>query len=145
MKDREQIKTYLFAGTAIFSLYSRKINKRVTYRVKRDKYAGSDWCTVATLYGPDNEFDYRTIGVIKPDGTLLISHKDLSTAEKMIKQFLSVIFDSNAEWPETMVFEPSDFCAVCGKRLTRSESLKYGIGPSCLRRLNIINGGKNAN
>lgn len=68
-----EIRDFVFAGNATFTLESRKTGVRFTYRIrvkKEDVASGSKDPTyfVGLLSGPDNESDYRYMGVARQEG-----------------------------------------------------------------------------
>lgn len=129
---------FITAGNATFTLVSNKINKRYTYKIRRDK-KNDNLFFVSVLFGQDNENDYRFIGFFYADSLELISSKkahlpDDSPQFRMIKQYLDII-STKDELPHTCEFYPSGRCGRCGRTLTVPESIVDGIGPECRKYL----------
>lgn len=58
------IRNFLLAGKAIFTVVSKKSGNRFTYKVK--KYDNGDLWFVSVLTGPDNYSSYSYLGTIFP-------------------------------------------------------------------------------
>ena len=54
----EQVKQYILAGNCVFTLYSKKLDTRYTFKIQQDKNNEERYFT-KVLFGPDNENDYR--------------------------------------------------------------------------------------
>lgn len=132
----DEIKKYLLAGKAVFTVESTKLEKRYTYRIKRD-IRNNDRFYCEVLYGPDNTRDYRFLGwFYRQDFDLKHSMNSCTDQRdirfKMLRAFLW--FAYSGEFPETCVLHPSDRCARCGRLLTTPESIERGLGPECYER-----------
>jgi len=132
----EFIKPYVLAGKAIFTLYSSKIDKRYTYKVRKDKHCTGRYF-VDVLFGQDNTQDYRFLGwFYDGDYDMFSSIKACTTREdiryRMIDKFLDFVRDE--QYPATCVVYPSGRCARCGRLLTTPESIERGLGPECYKR-----------
>lgn len=135
----DNIIKYVIGGKAIFTLYSARLDKRYTYKIKVDKKK-SDRFYASVLYGPDNCNDYRYLGFLHdPDFTLRapkstrdepISRED--PRFRMLECFLEIIC-TETELPKTCEFYPSTRCARCGRLLTTPESIECGFGPECIK------------
>lgn len=140
MTSTLQISNYLLGGNCTFTLYSKKLDKRYTYRVKKQLSKDDEpifFCQV--LYGPDNEKDYRFIGwIYEEDFTLRTSRKgacDITdTRFTMFKYFLQMLCTEEM-LPEACEFIPSGRCARCGRKLTVPISVYNGFGPECRRHV----------
>ena len=134
-KKKADIWRYLFAGNATFTIESTKVNQRYTYKIYQRK--NENICSrylIYRLYGPDNENDYRYIGLIYNDTgniTWASAHKGMDL--KMLSAFLQIVKDPEQPWPDTCHFYMSGRCACCGRKLTTPESVELGIGPTCLK------------
>lgn len=134
--ESKYIPEYIMAGKAVFTLYSTKIDKRYTYRVKKDK-GNEHRFFVEVMFGPDNTADYRFLGWFYDDNMTLKSSQKSCVDEKdmrfrMFKAFLEfVVFD---EYPDSCKMYPSGHCARCGRLLTTPESIERGLGPECCKR-----------
>lgn len=63
LESLSQIREFVFAGNATFTVVSRTTGARFTYRVRRS--GGAPWF-VAVLSGPDNEADFSYLGTAFP-------------------------------------------------------------------------------
>lgn len=128
---------YLTAGKATFTLYSAKLDKRVTYRVERDRINAGKFF-VKRLYGPENNHDYRLFAILLLHDTKLFpvkgSFSQSTDHYRMFSYFLKIAEDPATDWPETCHFYPSGRCARCGRLLTTPESIERGLGPECATR-----------
>lgn len=137
---KEQTKSFVLAGNVTFTLYSSKIDKRYTYKIKRDRSMNNRYL-VRVLFGPDNENDYRYIGIFYSDTMNLAKTNETirGKAFTMLRYFLKIV-NGDYDWPETCKFYPSDRCGRCGRKLTTPESIERGIGPKCWSNMLEIGG-----
>ena len=148
MKHKIYTLNYITAGTAIFTLESTKLKTHYTYHIKKDK--STDIFRVYCLFGQDNtatgrlKKNWRFIGYFAKDVWKLELPQfkkmdiNLPTSIAMFKSFLSILTDNLKMWPSGCKFYKSEFCCVCGRRLTTPESVKAGVGPRCLDRTTRI-------
>lgn len=130
---------YVTGGNATFTLYSTKLDKRYTYKIRIDSKC-EDRFYAYVLYGQDNCSDYRFTGFFYKDNfTLRASKFDRDDAIytsddrfKMLGCFLQILC-TEEELPETCIFYPSGKCARCGRMLTTPESIESGFGPECIK------------
>jgi hypothetical protein len=128
----ENAEKFIFAGNAIFTLESEKTGNRYTYKVNKceDK---KDFYFVGLLVGPDNEYDYKYIGVIDKNNFRTTKASKLtnnSTPVIAFNFFLKKMNKLNAI-PELKIYHMGK-CAKCGRPLTTPESIKNGLGPICM-------------
>ena len=151
MKHKIYTLNYITAGTAIFTLESTKLKTHYTYHITKDKKNKSkDLFRVYCLFGQDNtatgqlKKNWRFIGYFVRDVWKLELPQfkkmdiNLPTSIAMFKSFLSILTDNMKTWPSGCKFYKSEFCCVCGRRLTTPESVKAGVGPRCLDRTTRI-------
>ncbi len=148
MKRKIETLAYITAGTAIFTLESKKLKTHYTYHVKKDK--SKEQFRVYCLFGQDNtasgqlKKNWRFIGYFVKDIWTLEMPQfkkmdiNLPVSIAMFKSLLSILTDNLKSWPSGCKFYKSEFCCVCGRRLTTPESVKAGIGPQCLERTTRI-------
>ena len=68
LQATDQIKKYIFAGRATFTLRSVATQKRYTFKMSRSKKKGEEQVFFLLLmYGNNNENDFRLIGVVRGD------------------------------------------------------------------------------
>lgn len=135
--DRQDIPAFILGGRAIFTLYSKKIDQRYTYKIEEDKnHPGRFFAKV--LFGQDNTNDYRYIGLFYKDTlslrTSTCAHLPHTAPQFTMLQYFLTILKGQYEWPDTCEFYPSGRCAACGRVLTTPESIKRGFGPECALR-----------
>jgi len=149
MSKTEEIKNFIFAGKAIFTIQSSRSGIYFTYMMKlpsenkgmTDKAPPKkDLYFVGVLRGPNNESDYSYLGIVVRDGN---SWKFTQTKKSQIKpDSLSCVafkyfFDRivrNHIDPQ-MKFFHMNLCGKCGRTLTTPESVELGIGPVCAGRM----------
>jgi hypothetical protein len=80
------------------------------------------------LTGRDNEADYTSFGVVRPDGSLQVwkKHQDKETLVRDAKAFLA-----DPHGPAVLA---SVACYRCGRTLTVPASVHNGLGPECAKR-----------
>lgn len=123
---------YVYAGNAIFTIRSKKTNARYTFKVVPSVYTSQQHDTshfVRLLCGPDNESDYRYMGLILDKKTFK------TTAKSAVKidapsAVAFAWFARNIESPIVEVWHEGR-CGRCGRKLTVPESIASGIGPVC--------------
>lgn len=129
----EHFKNYVLAGRAIFTITAAN-NTRYTYRVSQDKDNPRRFF-VRVLFGPDNEQDYRYLGLFYDDSLKLRLTKASIVESKdnkaLVFQALLDDIDRGYKVGEYSLY-PSCKCARCGRRLTTPESIKLGLGPECV-------------
>lgn len=125
----ENFKDYMFAGKAIFTVESTKIDKRYTYKVKKST---DNLYRVSFMYDTDK---YRFMCVIGKDSmcTFNIKCGEEDPRYKMFRRFCD--FVSTNTYPDTCKIYKSKYCARCGRLLTTPESIETGLGPNCRKYL----------
>jgi hypothetical protein len=134
----KEAKRFVLAGKSIFTLYSKKLDKRYTYKITQDKKNKERYfCKV--LFGPDNTNDYRYIGLFYKDNLSLrtssAAHIPHTAPQFVMLQYFLAILNGDYPWPETCEYYPSNRCGKCGRLLTTPESIQRGIGPECWARM----------
>lgn len=131
----ENIKSFILAGKARFTLRNPETGNRFTFRVKRADDNGPAFVSVLT--GDDNDSSYTYLGTIFGDGNFVITRKSrISPDAPSAKAFawawrrLNVGADlGKAEcWHEGR-------CGRCGRALTVPESIESGLGPECAKHV----------
>lgn len=142
-----QIRNFLFAGHATFTLVSKKTNTRKTFRVElapKKEGTPQTWF-VKLLTGPDNTAHYTYIGFLRNQGptAFIPKFQNESTAAFgwLVTQINGSIFQPNhsgqfeKSFAEQAEFYHSGRCGRCGRTLTTPESIESGIGPVCEGRV----------
>lgn len=133
----EQIRQFVLAGNARFTLRNSRTGSRITYNVqKMDGRRGEGWF-VKALTGPGNTSDYQLFGFIWADGGFRWWRKSrISQDAKSVKGFRW--FFENAfekgQLPEPCEFWHEGRCGRCNRVLTNPKSIAAGIGPKCSGR-----------
>lgn len=131
VQSQSDIKRYVLAGKAIFTLLSTKLDKRYTYKVFLQKDLTN--YQVKVLFGNDNSCDkmYRHVCWFDPFTKNIVFSRGLtSTPNRMFLYFIQCLF-TDTPLPDTCEFYHSGKCARCGRLLTTPESIKTGLGPIC--------------
>lgn len=142
-----EIRKYMLGGNAKFSIVD-EYGDHITYRIKsgkQDRYA--NWSSknqdrsiffVSTLNGPSNESDYTYIGFLRQDingewvwhrkkgdsiGAAVFKAGEFEKFWRLLEQGLKIR-------PGYTFFHEGS-CCVCGRTLTRPDSISSGIGPEC--------------
>lgn len=128
---------YIFAGKATFTLRSVETGKRYTYKITRVPDKGADKFWVSLMYGPNNEADFKYLGmhypVVKDYALQLGRTSTLPKESQPVRAFEFII-----QWLRSKPFITpkieiwhSGRCGRCGKKLTVPSSIALGIGPDC--------------
>ena len=144
LKNIQDIRDYMFAGRAEFTLHSLVSDKHFTYKILCDFNVPDH--PIRFLYfltGSDNEQDFRYAGVtramkISPDKSIYfsITKKSPPTHSPAITAYKWFIRQLNkGELPDTVEFMHSGKCSACGRKLTTPESISTGLGPVCRSKL----------
>lgn len=140
--------TRLLAGSAKFTLTSRKTGNRFTFQIRSGaKDRSKNWSTnnqnhtfyfVKVLNGPDNGKDFMLIGFLKraDESSKIVSfeaYQKTRTAPSRfaIEWFLQKVFVVGVI-PDDVTIDWASSCNRCGRELTVPESIKSGYGPECL-------------
>lgn len=128
--DVEQVKRFVRAGNARFTLVSQKTGARFTFQVRKPEDA--DVFFVRVLTGPSNEDAYTFLGTIKADGSY--AHGMRSTigqdapSARAFRYFFDHVADGNLQ---NLEFWHEGRCGRCGRVLTVPGSIETGFGPDC--------------
>lgn len=137
LKDGAEVREFVLAGKAIFTVVSKESGRRFTYKVVRSGTEGRWW--VSVLSGPDNEGSYQYIGMIQRDREeMRFIH---TKGSKVGEEALSFVafgwlwgLVRDGEMSEKVEVWHEGKCGRCGRRLTVPESIESGIGPECAKR-----------
>jgi len=142
--DLDKIRTFLFAGRAVFTLLSTGTGNRFTFRVERAPESNRRSTTdpayfVSLLTGP-GKYSYLGLVTQRTEGKLFFRRTKASVALegavslRAFSWFLEQV-SARRPLPENVRFYHEGQCARCGRPLTTPESVEIGIGPECLKRL----------
>jgi hypothetical protein len=120
----------------------KEVRPHYTYRVECAQKDHSCVFFVKALTGPDNENDFRYLGVLDPhQGSLRLTPRSAFAAGSIpaviALRVLSRIFAGQGEQIERAGWRVhhAGKCGRCGRTLTTPESCATGIGPECRKVL----------
>lgn len=127
--DKDNIKSFILAGNATFTILNTYTKNRFTFKLHKSKSTEIFYLSVLT--GSDNESNYTYLGFIK-DGSLLHGGRKTSISKD------ATIFKS-IDWvlrhvnvlPENVEVWHEGKCGKCGRKLTVPSSIESGLGPEC--------------
>jgi hypothetical protein len=125
------VRAFIFAGNATFTLRSKKTGDRFTYKIRKPDEA-KPWF-VSLLTGSNNENDFTFFGTVFADGRYTHSGKSRlaydATGPKAFAWFLQGI--KSGVVPTQLEIWHEGRCGRCGRTLTVPESIELGLGPEC--------------
>lgn len=128
----QQLRDFVFAGNALFTVLNKTSGNYVTFKVKKHKEDDVWFVTALGQYG-----SYDFIGTCFSDKKFKYSGKsDVSETDQKVtvfKWFLTKFFNDQNKYEEVKVYHHGR-CGACAKVLTTPESIKEGIGPVCSGR-----------
>jgi len=131
----EQVKQFVTAGRALFTIKNEESGGRFTFKVKQPDRARDFWF-VSVLDGPDNYSNYKYIGSIFSTDFRRTTKSRVSSDSPCFKAFKwfwkRVVVD---QLPEKVSVYHEGRCGRCGRRLTVPESIQSGFGPECITRV----------
>ena len=139
------LKNFVFAGNATFTIVNEQTGNRFTYRIRRAGYGTStyneknDIFYVSVLTGSDNNSSYTFVGTYFGGNSQRYVHSQKSRisvsadSNKVISWFFSYFINNQSKYP-TVKSLHSGKCGKCGKKLTTPDSIKSGLGPKCGNR-----------
>jgi len=133
---------YLTGGNATVTIQSAKTGTHFTFKVKHaydratNKIDRTSPLFVKVLNGPSNESDYMYLGLIGSENQLVAGRKGHPDAPSF-KAFDWTLrqLHGKAEIPADVVIRHEGSCCMCGRKLTRPESIDSGIGPECASKM----------
>jgi hypothetical protein len=143
LRSIDEVKEFVFAGRATFTVVNTLTGNRLTFRLQKPKDRRDDDASpifASVMSGPDNERSYSFVGTVfdshdTPNMTYRHSHKSRmlqdSVASKTVAWLVERIklgfIPTNVEvWHEGR-------CGRCNKLLTVPESIENGLGPVCIK------------
>lgn len=128
----QDVKQFVLAGNATFTLESGVTGMRYTYRITKANDA--DIWFVGVMLGPDNE-KYSYIAFFRKDMVIRTSSKArLHWNSKPVVVFRYFMERLN-RLPSNLHVYHSCKCGRCGRTLTTPDSITRGIGPECMKYL----------
>lgn len=153
--DATDAKRFALGGNARLTLVSTKTGARYSYRIRgksnndahndqfgivRPGYV-ADVFFVSLLTGPDNEADYKYLGIINAL-SLTFRRTAKSCAGEQAPSYMAFAYfwgwlSERAELPVSVELWHEGRCGVCARPLTVPESIARGIGPDCAANLGL--------
>lgn len=128
--NNDNIKRFVFAGRAVFTLVSAATGDRFTYKVGKAKGKGVFWVSLRT--GKDEKWTF--FGVLRKDGTFFFSQKSPMESDDIevaaFDWFIRHLLASDNKLDQADFWHEGR-CARCGRELTDPESIQRGMGPTC--------------
>lgn len=126
-------KTFVLGGDAVFTIVSVATEVRFTFKVSTEEGKGVYF--VALLSGPDNQSDYRYMGIIPKDDplTFRITAKSKIGPEAPSAKAFTWLWRQlgMGRLPASVEFWHEGRCGRCGLPLTDPQSIAVGLGPIC--------------
>jgi len=127
----KQLRDFVFAGNALFTILNQDTKNYVTFKVKKHK---EDYVWFVSTLGQHGQNTF--IGTCFSDKKYKHSkNSDISYNDKKVEVFewfLNKFFNNQDKYPMVKVYHHGH-CGACGKTLTTPDSIKSGIGPVCGR------------
>lgn len=130
-----QIRTFLLAGRAVFTLQSVPTGKHFTYRFTRAPGGVPEQFRpifVSVLIAPEV---WGYIGTFRDSEVVPTRNTKIAfeaPSARAINWFLHQLARRPGELPRDVIFRHEGRCGKCGRPLTTPESIDCGIGPVCL-------------
>jgi len=141
IEDAADVRAFVTAGNATFTLRSKKSGERFTYKVSRTPEDGSAVeFFVNLLVDPDNEHGYKYLGhIFRRDGNYVHGRKstigqDAPSARAFAWFHQKVMVEKKDPASLNLEFWHEGKCGRCGRKLTVPESIARGLGPECASR-----------
>lgn len=126
----KNLRDFVFAGNALFTILNEDTGNYVTFKVKKHKedevwfvttLSGHNYINIGTCFS-DKKFKVKKNGVINSND------QKVEVFSWMVEKF----FHNQEKYPMIKVYHHGR-CGACHKVLTTPESIKSGIGPICGR------------
>jgi hypothetical protein len=140
LRSLNEIKEFVFAGRAIFTVVNIETGNRLTFKFSKPKDRKEDDAApifAGVLNGPGS---YSFIGTIfdpHDDNKITFRHSHKSRIDTNSVSAKTVNWIVNRlklnDIPATIEFWHEGHCGRCGKLLTVPESIENGLGPVCMK------------
>ena len=127
------IRPFLLAGKAIFTVKNSQTGRRFTFRIQTCKENPALFF-VAVLAGADNETDYQYLGTIHQD-RYTYGRKSRIGEQAFSAQAFQWVWTHIDRLPGCIQVCHAGRCGRCGRLLTVPESLEQGFGPECVQKV----------
>jgi hypothetical protein len=131
----QEIRDFVTAGKATFTVESAKTGAHLTYRVR--KIEGKDLYFVSVLSGPNNEADYSYLGLLDPVTGLHLTRRSTAGEHATSVRGFRYVWGNAAadQMPRNARIHHEGRCGRCGRTLTVPESVESGYGPECIQHV----------
>jgi hypothetical protein len=131
----KQLREYVFAGNATFTVLNTESKNRFTIRVKKHKK--EDLYFVSVLTGTDNVNSYTFLGTYFPKGKKYKRSNKSSigfeaVSAKTVNWFFNTYLNNQSKFGVVEVYHEGS-CGRCGRKLTTPKSVRDGFGPECVK------------
>lgn len=86
------------------------------------------------LIGPNNEWDYRSIGFVQETGKIFLWQAHFGDK---FYSWVAAALETPEKFMDRAEFMFEGRCRVCNRPLTNPESIETGIGPTCASRVEV--------
>jgi hypothetical protein len=128
------MKQFMLAGNATFTVRSEKTSTRFTIRVRKPNADTPHF--VSVLSGSDNEHAYAFVGTIFANGTYSHGQRSRITPDAPAAKAARWVVErviAGKDLPNCELWHEGR-CGRCGRKLTVPESIELGLGPECATR-----------
>lgn len=132
------IRAFVLAGKAFFTLQSKASGARFTFKVQKGKKADAPHF-VSVLTGSDNTENYRFFGTIFADGNFRHSARNAKVSADAPSAMGFSWFWNNLQRGalNSLDFFHAGKCGRCGRMLTVPDSIESGYGPECAGKMGM--------
>ena len=134
------VKKYITAGYACFTVRNANTGNRFTYRVKMprnvNKYSPNVPIRfVSVLMSHDNSSSYRYIGFTRNGEFVHGGQRAFANRDAQSVKAFGWVWNHINALPDCIEVWHEGHCGRCGRKLTVPESIASGIGPECIKRV----------
>lgn len=134
LQSVNEIREFVLAGNARFTLVSKRTGARFTFKVRQPE---NKPYFVSVMTGTDNTSDYTFLGTIFENSGYVHGSRSRiaydAPAAKAFEWFYHKVFQWN-QLPDSLEIWHEGRCGRCGRPLTVPESIANGLGPECIKR-----------
>lgn len=132
MSETQQVDFAITTHNGTITVRNPASGEHRTFRIatqKQDARFAPGERIVSLLVGQNNETDYQSFGILKPDGRVIVWRKHLGTKFERYGRLVENLKQESEKFG--LEFQWSAKCRKCNRKLTCPESLASGIGPTC--------------
>ncbi len=134
LQTATQIRNFIFAGKATFTIENQRTGNRYTFKmkaVKKNKKVNPNVCFVSVLRGPSNTSSYGFLGTVFSKTRFQYSPKSTVGASATSVKVMEWLLGNIETLPSYITVWHEGKCGRCGRKLTVPESIISGLGPKC--------------